>query len=809
MQGYRGGNRHSGLITPLWRSKLYLIGLWLTCMAGTGMAQQKNQAELPWYVPQRASPSRYMGSSNVVEYSSMQDLAEKLANRSDKPYYLSIRLDNSTAEYWQQLRSLPAATGLAVELADSLMSDTLVQIIANWSELKRIDITGLTSPRSFTVVTNAKGEKVFGLSVSTKRLAATGWSKLRSVQEVLITNEINISQAVSVLQELPALESLTIQQFMGKPTQDVPVTFTGLRRLRKLTIAGGDASWDYKKTFSGLPNLEELIISDPNIRELNAGLPFLTKLNRLQVTVFGQLEMLSKLRLGSLTNLQTLYLMSTRTQSPILLDSTLAGLTTLQRVSIDQIKLKEFPKSLFANRGLTYLSMPDADLGTLPNEIGQLAALQELILDNNPLHRLPDAICQLRQLRRLSVSRCELDALPAAIGQLTSLTSLVLTTNQLAGLPTSVGQLKQLRELNVAMNQLSALPDELGTLPNLQIIAAFWNKITRFPVGFPQLRDLYLSDNQLTELPARLGTSKRLRTLLIENNLITALPDNIGQLDSLETLGIGGNQLTRLPPSIGSLRRLTRLDLGMNRIRVLPETIGGLTSLTSVSLKDLPISQLPASIGAWKQVKLALFRLPLLEALPEEIGQWQQLDNLTIESDRLLVLPERLTDCQKLTFLAVTGRRLIGLPESVGKLASLINITLDGRADTLTGQGSGRITVLPATMASCKKLTSLLILNQQQFDGTEAMQLIEGLPGLKYLTFVNCGITELTGIAWKRLHASTVNLSKNRISQLPAAIFDMPSLEQINLSETNLPGPLNQFFFRRSELVLAYRKANE
>lgn len=802
MQGYRGGNRHRGVIT-------YLIGLWLTCMTGTVMAQQKIQEELPWYVPQRASASRYMGSSNVVEYSSMQDLAEKLANRSGKPYHLSIRLENSTAEYWQQLRSLPAATGLAVELVDSLMSDTLIQIIANWNELKRIDISGLITPRSFTVVTNAKGEKIVSQVPSQKRLPVTGWNKLRSVQEIVITNEIDVSQAISVFQELPALESLTIQQFfMSRPTQDVPVNFTGLGRLRKLTIAGGDASWDYKKTFSGLPNLEELTINNPDIRELNAGLSYLTKLSSLRLTVFGQTTTLPQLKLGGLANLQTLYLMS-RAQSAISLDSTLAGLTTLQRLSIEQIKLERFPKSLVANKGLTYLSMPDAELGTLPNEIGQLGALQELILDNNPLHRLPDAICQLRQLRRLSVSRCELDSLPAAIGQLTSLTSLVLTTNQLTELPASVGQLTQLRELNVAMNQLSALPAELGTLPNLQIIAAFWNKITRFPVGFSQIRDLYLSDNQLTELPARLGTSKRLRTLLIENNLITALPDNIGQLDSLETLGIGGNQLTRLPASIGSLRRLTRLDLGLNQIRVLPETIGGLTSLTSVSLKDMLISRLPASVGAWKQVKLILFRLPLLESLPEEIGQWQQLDNLTIESDRLLVLPEKITDCQQLSFLAVTGKRLIGLPESVGKLANLINITLDGRADSLTGQGSGKITVLPATMASCKKLTSLLILNQQQFDGTEAMQLTEGLPGLKYLTFVNCGLTELTGIAWKRLHASTVNLSKNRISQLPTAIFDMPNLEQINLSETNLPGPLNQFFFRRSELVQAYKKATE
>ncbi|MBO0948065.1 leucine-rich repeat domain-containing protein [Fibrella forsythiae] len=800
MQGYRGNNCQRQWAT-------YLIGLLTICLPDFSIAQQLTEQHLPWYIPQRSAPSRYIGSSAIIEYTSLQDLAEKLAQRTDGPYHLSIKLDKNPPAYWQQLRAIPPATSLAIELADSVMTDTLVAILASWNSLKRLDITGITGPRSYTIVTNAKGEKVFGSSIYTKRLSATGWGKLRSVQEVLISNEIDLNQAATVLRQLPALESLTIRQFLDRTIQNVPVEFAGLERLRKLTVSGG-ISWNYKQTFSALPDLDELVITDPDIRELNAGLPYLTKLTCLQITVFGRSTALHQLRLGGLTNLQSLYVMS-RSQSAISLDSTLTGLTTLRRLSIEQTKLKSFPVSLLTNKKLTYLSMPDADLETIPDQIDQLPALEELILDNNPLHRLPAALGKLSRLNRLSVSKCELDSLPAAIGQLASLTGLSLNSNVLTALPASMGQLSQLRQLNVAMNQLTELPVELGTLPNLETIAAFWNKIARFPAGFSRVRDLYLTDNLLTELPAALGTLTHLRTLMVDNNQISSLPAGIGQLDSLQTLGIGGNPLTALPNSIGGLRRLNRLDLGMSQIRELPETIGGLTSLTSVSLKDMPLTRLPASIGAWRQVRQALFRLPQLESLPEEVGQWQHLESLTIESDRLLVLPEKLTDCQQLGYLSVTGKRLIGLPESIGKLISLSQITLDGRADSLSGQGIGKFTMLPAGIVNCKALTSLLVLNQQQFDGIEGMQLVERLPGLRYLSFVNCGLTELTGISWKKLQAFTVNLSRNRISQLPAGILDMPQLEQLNLSETNLPGPLNQFFFRRSELVQAFKKVSE
>jgi len=798
MQGYRGGNRLLSIT--------YLIGLWLVCLSASTWAQRlPDKPSLTWYVPKAPVYRGIVGNSQLVEYTSYSDLAEKLVGRAGKPYHLSLELTKTKAVDWQILRTIPPASSLIIELADSVMTDSLLPILATWPALEKISLNANPlAGRSFKFAPDGKGgyTVIGGTENIRPRIALTGWEKLRALSEVTLSGDIDLEQTLIALKTAPALESLYLQLFVGADNQRTATALGNLKSLKRLMMTG--LPQNFAQAAKGMQNLTSLTIFSPAIDELNAGLTYLTGLQHLYITAFNQADKLQKLRLRQLVNLQTL-LIQGRSPSAISLDSVLAGLTSLKSLTIDQTKLRSFPSCVLANKGLVSLSMADDSLTTLPEKLDQLTALESLTLDNNPLHLLPESLCRLIRLKKLSLSRCELETLPATIGQLTSLTSLALNTNQLKSLPGEVSQLTELRQLNVSMNELTVLPVELALLPHLETVAAFWNKIAVFPVGLTRLRELYLTDNQLTEMPPSLGNMTRLRVLLIDNNLINALPEQIGKLDSLETLVIGGNRLTALPNAIGSLRRLGQLALGLNQVRELPETIGGLTSLTSVSLSDNPIARLPAAIGNWTKVKTVTFRLPQLEALPEQIGRWQALENLTVESDRLLVLPNELTECNQLTYLTLTGKRLIGLPEALNKLPYLADISLDGRADSLTGQGRGQIIALPASLATCKALTRLAVLNQQQFDGVEGMQVATALPGLKHLSFINCGITELTGIPWKSLTVSTLNLSQNRISQLTAAVLDMPNLEQVNLSDTNLPAHLNRFFLRRSELAEALK----
>jgi leucine-rich repeat protein SHOC2 len=58
---------------------------------------------------------------------------------------------------------------------------------------------------------------------------------------------------------------------------------------------------------------------------------------------------------------------------------------------------------------------------------------------------------------------------------------------------------------------------------------------------------LFLNDNQLTSLPAELGTLTALRVLNLNENQLTSLPAELGTLTALTMLLLCGNQLTSLP----------------------------------------------------------------------------------------------------------------------------------------------------------------------------------------------------------------------------------------------------------------------
>ena len=191
-----------------------------------------------------------------------------------------------------------------------------------------------------------------------------------------------------------------------------------------------------------------------------------------------------------------------------------------------------------------FLSLADAQLTTLPPEIGQLTNLKGLRLGGNQLTALPPQIGQLTNLEELHIVGNRLAGLPPEIGQLTNLQTLDLRANQLAALPLEIGRLTKLQTLDLRDNQLTALPPEIGQLASL--------------------KTLYLTHNQLTALPPETGRLAELLQLTLTDNQLTALPPEISQLTNLQTLNLRNNQLTALPPEIGQLTKLRQLDLRDN-----------------------------------------------------------------------------------------------------------------------------------------------------------------------------------------------------------------------------------------------------
>ena len=78
-----------------------------------------------------------------------------------------------------------------------------------------------------------------------------------------------------------------------------------------------------------------------------------------------------------------------------------------------------------------------------------------------------------------------------------------------------------------------------------------------------------------------------IKELDISNDCIVKIPPKVFELQGLEKLLLYDNDLTEIPAKIGQLTNLIYLDLGNNRkLRKLPDEIGLLKNLQILDLSD-------------------------------------------------------------------------------------------------------------------------------------------------------------------------------------------------------------------------------
>ncbi|XP_062919431.1 leucine-rich repeat protein 1 isoform X2 [Mobula hypostoma] len=141
----------------------------------------------------------------------------------------------------------------------------------------------------------------------------------------------------------------------------------------------------------------------------------------------------------------------------------------------------------------------------------------------------------LRRLRKLDLSNNHIRKLPATIGDLTCLSVLVLHNNYLetfsVGLCNSTLQ-KSLQFLDLSHNHLRALPLQFCQLQ--------------------ELVHLKLDDNELVQLPYRIGRLTKLRFLTAARNKLPYLPCDF-QLLCLENVDLFGNPFEHPNPLIPTI----------------------------------------------------------------------------------------------------------------------------------------------------------------------------------------------------------------------------------------------------------------
>jgi hypothetical protein len=199
---------------------------------------------------------------------------------------------------------------------------------------------------------------------------------------------------------------------------------------------------------------------------------------------------------------------------------------------------------------------------------------------------------QLSGAKRLALN-CGLTQFPTEIFELAdSLEVLDLSNNHLKCLPDDFAKLAKLKAAFFINNEFEEIPESLAQCPRIDILGFKSNRIQsiRDQALSPTLRWLILTNNQLEQLPPKIGTLKKLQKLMLAGNNLRSLPDEMAACQNLELIRLSANQLKALPDWLLTLPRLSWLAYSGNPF--CSKILQGEYPLPYIKWKDLSLENI-------------------------------------------------------------------------------------------------------------------------------------------------------------------------------------------------------------------------
>eukprot|EP00249_Psilotum_nudum_P018527 c26852_g1_i1 orf=594-1856(-) len=276
-----------------------------------------------------------------------------------------------------------------------------------------------------------------------------------------------------------------------------------------------------------------------------------------------------------------------------------------------------------------------------------------------------------------------------------------------------------------------------------------------------------LSDNLLSSLP-------NLTELNAAKNAISELADAFGCLSRLVRLDLHLNRICAIPLSIARCIALAELSLGSNLLSFLPGEISGLTALGTLDLHTNQISDFPIEACSLRLSVLDLSNNNLT-SIPPELGTMTTLRKLMLLGNPLKSLRSSL---------------LMGpTPALLKHLRSRLTVTEDVKSSSVfSGNAFGVDLNDRATMGAYQAVSS------------------------KALCLSGAGLDTVPVAVWETGVLMTLDLSRNKIRELPEELSTCTLLEVLQLADNKIqewPGSILASLTNLQQLHLSRNRLHQ
>ncbi|KAH9781755.1 ADP-ribosyl cyclase/cyclic ADP-ribose hydrolase [Citrus sinensis] len=658
------------------------------------------------------------------------------------------------------------------------------------SKTKHIEIDNALHQKQGCTILKALPTKITMESPKTRVLSCC--SKLKKFPEIVgsMASLMTLMLDGTALQELPfSIELLSGLDLLNlndcNNLSRFPSTINGLKSLKALYLFGFSNLGNVPKNLMKIESLEELDLSGtalesdgiellyelmPRPREVAAVMndeepqdyPYDVSARKRQLTDRWTVEVFCQLKGGEVVEGIIDYYSSYFPEDKVYLSASAEAFSLMTNLRLLKISNVQLPRGLeYLSNRLRLLDWRRYPLKSLPSNL-QLDDIFEFKMHYSCIEELWKGIKPLNMLRVLELSHSENLIKTPDFTKVPNLEVLDLEgCTRLREIHQSLLRHNKLILLNLkGCTSLTTLPGEIFMESLKTLVLSGCSKLKKFPDivgGMECLQELRLDGTDIKELPVSIELMSGLVSLNLKDcRNLASLPITIGSLECLQTLVLSGcSKIVKFPETVISVVDLSELFLDGTSITEVPSSIELLTKLQWLNLNDCrSLVRLPSSINGLKSLKtLNLSGCFKLENVPETLGQVESLEELDISGTAIRQPPSSIFLMKNLKELSCRGCK--GSPSSASWfLRSPINL-MRWSSDPVALS-------LPSSLSGLCSLTKLDISDYDLGEGA-----------------IPSSIGDLCSL-------EKLCLSRNSFVSLPASIYRLSNLQEIELEECKM-----------------------